>query len=220
MEQSLRVYQLKEPTEHQLNAIVDVCVKAYHNDIAAKVFTGGDASLDESMWKAMIRAGFHSGAVYVSSDGAESNEIMSIGVWFGPGEVLYATEEQRSLGFNDFFHKIVPKYQEWLSNDFGPKVRKFKANVLGPTTEKDAWYCNIMATHPDYQRRGLGSAIIRAVCNRASQEGAPVALGTQSEKNAKFYRSIGFQEVGRMDEETPWGLFTGNMFIFPFVGPH
>lgn len=33
-------------------------------------------------------------------------------------------------------------------------------------TERDAWYCNIMATRPDCQKQGLGSAIIRAVCDR------------------------------------------------------
>lgn len=60
-------------------------------DIAAKIFTGGDASLDEPMWRAMICAGFYSGAVYVSSDSSVLDPIMSIGVWFGPGNVLYAT---------------------------------------------------------------------------------------------------------------------------------
>ncbi|EIM91772.1 uncharacterized protein STEHIDRAFT_37341, partial [Stereum hirsutum FP-91666 SS1] len=85
-------------------------------DIAAKVFTGGDLSLSEVMWRSMVRAGFHSGAVYVASHSSDLTDIVSIGVWFGPGEVLYATEEQRALGFNEFFSKIAPEYQEWITN--------------------------------------------------------------------------------------------------------
>lgn len=62
-------------------------------------------------------------------------------------------EEQRALGFNEFFSKIAPEYQEWITNDasdllfyiniicweilivpqFSPKVRAFKTRVLGPT---------------------------------------------------------------------------------------
>ncbi|KAH7870128.1 uncharacterized protein C8R40DRAFT_1128092 [Lentinula edodes] len=212
-EQNIYVYELRHPTESQLNAIVDICVKAYSGDIAAKIFTGGDSSLDEPMWRAMICAGFHSGAVYVSSNSSILDPIMSIGVWFGPGNVLYATEEQRALGFTKFFCQIAPEYQQWIIEDFGPKTRQFKSRVLGPTTERDSWYCNIMATHPAYQQQGLGSAIIKAVCARAAMENVPLCLGTQSDSNAAFYRGLGLHEVGRMDELTPWGLFTGNMFI-------
>ncbi|GAW03169.1 hypothetical protein LENED_004870 [Lentinula edodes] len=59
---------------------------------------------------------------------------MSIGVWFGPGNVLYATEEQRALGFTKFFCQIAPEYQQWIIEDFGPKTRQFKSRVLGPTS--------------------------------------------------------------------------------------
>lgn len=39
----------------------------------------------------VVRANFHSGAVYIASNSPDLTDIMSIGVWFGPGEVLYAT---------------------------------------------------------------------------------------------------------------------------------
>ncbi|THU78140.1 hypothetical protein K435DRAFT_769655 [Dendrothele bispora CBS 962.96] len=212
MSQDWNVVQIETPTNAQIDAIVAVCVRAYDQDIATKVFTGGDMSLSEDMWRSMVRAGFHSGAVYVASGSPDFTEILSVGVWFGPGQVLYATEEQRALGFTEFFAKVAPEYQKWITQDFSPKVREFKIKVLGPTLERDSWYGNLMATDPKHQKKGLASAILKTICKRAKNEGKMVVLGTQTEENATFYRNFGFHEVGKMDEKTPWGIFTGNMF--------
>ncbi|KAJ3717435.1 hypothetical protein C8R42DRAFT_179578 [Lentinula raphanica] len=215
---TIYVRQLNEPTESQVDAIVDICVNAYRGDVSTKVFTGNNPALDEPMWRAMVRAGFHSGTVYVATDdsidsNSNSNSIMSVGVWFGPGNVLYMTEDQRALGYTDFFRRVSPGCRDWMMRDFSPKVRQFKNRALGETTERNSWYCNVLATHPNYQRRGFATAIIKTVCARAAVEGVPICLGTQSEKNALFYRHRGLREVGKMDEPTPWGVITGNVFI-------
>ncbi|KAF8264494.1 hypothetical protein EI94DRAFT_1552866, partial [Lactarius quietus] len=72
----------------------------------------------------------------------------------------------------------------------------------------DTWYANCIATDPAYQRRGLATAIIDRVIADAEETHSVVALGTQSEKNAAFYRNLGFVERGRLnDANTPWGTF-------------
>ncbi|KAI0067422.1 hypothetical protein BV25DRAFT_1819748 [Artomyces pyxidatus] len=204
------VRQLLEPTDAQLDAIVDLCVRAYDGDIMTKIFTGDDSTLSDPLWRSMIRAGIHSGVLYVASDGAD--EIHSFGVWFGPGQTLYATPEQRALGFTDFLQQLSAEHRDWFLNDFSRKVRDFKLRALGENTERDSWYGNLIATDPNYQGRGLASAIIETICKRAAENRDVVALGTQTERNAVFYRNLGFIEHGRMDEVTKWGVFTGNIF--------
>ncbi|KAJ4483693.1 hypothetical protein J3R30DRAFT_3241509, partial [Lentinula aciculospora] len=85
-------------------------------DIISKIFTGDNPTLDEPLWRAMVRAGFHSGAVYVATDDIDPNPIMSIGVWFGPGNVLEQShrEDQRVLGYPKSFLKLSPECREWM----------------------------------------------------------------------------------------------------------
>ncbi|KAH9054098.1 hypothetical protein EDB87DRAFT_1834962 [Lactarius vividus] len=211
------VRRLEHPTPAQLDAVVSIVTRAYATDISEYVYTGGDAALANALWRSMINAGVHSGVLYVASDVTVSEPeirpeaIHAIGLWFPPGQLLYSTPEQRALGFTDLIARIAPEYRNWLLNDFSAKTRELKTRIFGPTMERDTWYANCIATDPAYQGRGLASAIIKRVLADAAATHSVVALGTQNEKNAAFYRNLGFVERGRLDANTPWGTFTGNI---------
>ncbi|KAH8989977.1 hypothetical protein EDB92DRAFT_2000527 [Lactarius akahatsu] len=213
------VRRLEHPTPAQLDAVVSIATKAYASDISEYVYTGGDTALAGALWRSMINAGVHSGVLYVASavtvpePEIRPEAIHAIGLWFPPGQQLYSTPEQRALGFTDLIARIAPEYRTWLLNDFSAKTRELKTRIFGPTMERDTWYANCIATDPAYQGRGLASAIIERVLADAAATHSVVALGTQNEKNAAFYQNLGFVERGRLDANTPWGTFTGNVFI-------
>lgn len=51
---------------------------------------------------------------------------------------------------------------------------------------------------PEYQGRGIGSAILRGVLARARGRDVPVRLGTfHKNRAAHLYRRLGFREIGR-----------------------
>lgn len=211
------VCRLDHPTPAQLDAAVSIATRAYATDIAENVFTGGDAALADALWRSMINAGVHSGVLYVASTTVPESEIRpeeihAIGLWFPPGQLLYSTPEQRALGFTDLLARLAPEYRTWFLNDFSATTRELKTRIFGPMMERDTWYANCIATDPAYQGRGLASAIIYRVLADAAATHSVVALGTQNEKNAAFYRNLGFSERGRLDASTPWGAFTGNIF--------
>lgn len=53
---------------------------------------------------------------------------------------------------------------------------------------------------PGYQRRGLGSAVVRDLLDRASRRGLPVALQVLRVNPAqRLYRRLGFRVVGATD---------------------
>lgn len=214
----VHVRRLEHPTPAQLDAVVAIATRAYATDIAENVYTGGDAALPDALWRSMIKAGVHSGVLYVASTTVLSgpeirpDAIHSIGLWFPPGKLLYSTPEQRALGFTDLLARLAPEYRTWFLNDFSAKGRELKTRIFGPTMERDTWYANCIATDPPYQGRGLATAIIDRVLADAAATRSVVALGTQSEENAAFYRDLGFVERGRLDTSTPWGTFTGNIF--------
>lgn len=214
----VHVRRLEHPTPAQLDAVVAIATRAYATDIAESIYTGGDAALVDAFWRSMINAGVHSGVLYVASTtvlaGSEirPEAIHSIGLWFPPGKLLYSTPEQRALGFTDLLTRLAPEYRTWFLNDFSARTRELKTRIFGPTMERDTWYANCIATDPPYQGCGLATAIIDHVLADAAATCSVVALGTQSEENAAFYRDLGFVERGRLDANTPWGTFTGNIF--------
>ena len=51
---------------------------------------------------------------------------------------------------------------------------------------------------PEFQSRGIGTALLGETCERARGRGVPVRLGTfHRNRAAELYRRLGFREVGR-----------------------
>jgi len=55
------------------------------------------------------------------------------------------------------------------------------------------WYLEVLGTHPDWQRLGMASAVIRPILDRCDADALPAYLETQKEINVPFYRGHGFE---------------------------
>ena len=72
------------------------------------------------------------------------------------------------------------------------------------------WYLQILATHPDWQRLGLGAALMNVVFERAESEGLPCYLETETVENVTYYRHHGFEvrsEWDLADGPHMWGMY-------------
>lgn len=103
---------------------------------------------------------------------------------------------------------------EWPQIDH-PEWRIERFGLLGAamaehTPPEPHWYLNMLATHPDWQRLGLGAALMKATFERADHEGVPCYLETESDENVAYYRHHGFDvrsewQVGT-DGPHMWGM--------------
>jgi len=76
------------------------------------------------------------------------------------------------------------------------RLAKFEALriALGEHTPTEPhWYLNTLATHPDWQRQGLGAALMGAVFEIADEQGLPCFLETETPANVAYYRHHGFE---------------------------
>ena len=65
---------------------------------------------------------------------------------------------------------------------------------------EDDFHVREIVIHPDFQGRGIGTAVLRETQQRARAKGVPVRLGTfLTNRAAGLYRRLGFQETGRTD---------------------
>ena len=96
------------------------------------------------------------------------------------------------------------------------RLAKFEA--LGITRAQHTpgeahWYLNMLATHPEWQRQGLGAALMEAVFAIADQQGLPCFLETETADNVAYYRHHGYEvrsewDLAIDDEPGPhmWGM--------------
>jgi GNAT superfamily N-acetyltransferase len=95
-----------------------------------------------------------------------------------------------------------------------PPDRLERFAILGPLMEENTpaephWYLQLLATHPDWQRRGIGAALMNVIFERADSEGLGCYLETETVENVAYYRHHGFDVRSEWDVPTGphmWGM--------------
>jgi GNAT superfamily N-acetyltransferase len=96
----------------------------------------------------------------------------------------------------------TPDHPEWRLARFDA----LRSVMVANTPPERHWYLNLLATHPDWQRQGLGGALMRVMFERADAEGLPCYLETETPDNVMYYSRHGF------DVRSEWDV--------PGEGPH
>jgi len=52
-----------------------------------------------------------------------------------------------------------------------------------------------ISVHPAYQRRGIGTALVKEIVKRFQQMGAPTVSATITEKSLPFWQKVGFRRT-------------------------
>jgi ribosomal protein S18 acetylase RimI-like enzyme len=100
-------------------------------------------------------------------------------------------------------------HPDWRLARFGAIV----AALDDHTPPEPHWYLNLLATHPDWQRQGLGGALMNVVFALADEAGLPCYLETETTANVAYYRHHGFEvrsewdlQVGDDSGPHMWGM--------------
>ncbi len=101
-------------------------------------------------------------------------------------------------------------------------------SIIGPllaehSPSEEHWYLQLLATHPDWQRQGLGAALMEAKFAEADQQGLSCHLETETLVNVAYYRRHGFEVHAEFD--VPSGRHRHRFSSFggdpaTEVGPH
>ena len=93
------------------------------------------------------------------------------------------------------------------------KFEALSAAFVEHTPPEPHWYLNMLATHPDWQRQGLGAALMGEVFVVGDEEGLPCYLETETIENVAYYRHNGFEVRSEWDLRTEldpgphmWGM--------------
>jgi len=79
--------------------------------------------------------------------------------------------------------------------DIPPLVRPL---VLLEAKAPGSWYVNVLATFPEFRRRGFGAALLGIAKQRAREEGAhalSVIVAAENERAARLYKAAGYEPL-------------------------
>ena len=95
-----------------------------------------------------------------------------------------------------------------------PPDRLERFAIIGPLMEEHTppephWYLQLLGTHPDWQRRGIGATLMDVMFERADADGLACYLETETVENVVYYRRHGFDVRSEWDVPTGphmWGM--------------
>jgi GNAT superfamily N-acetyltransferase len=122
------------------------------------------------------------GEVYTTSDG------VAAALWSPPGRWQPRPESMLAVGseFLDVLGRNVKR------------AARMSECMMGAHPTEPHWYLGILGTHPDWQRRGIGGALLKPILARCDAEGLPAYLESSKEANIAFYRQFGFEVTGKL----------------------
>ena len=83
-----------------------------------------------------------------------------------------------------------------MLREFEPATKRVRRRVLAEAGVKDFYYLFFVATREDARGKGLSSALIGKLQERAGRDGLPVWLEATTEYSARVYAKLGFENVG------------------------
>ncbi len=98
----------------------------------------------------------------------------------------------------------APEPERDVSGPPPPPELLARFELIGPAMAahkpiESHWYLQLLATHPDWQRQGLGVELMQVVFDQADPDGIPCYLETERPELVAYYRHHGFEVRSEWD---------------------
>ena len=125
------------------------------------------------------------------------------------GAALWAPPDKPPQGQLRALLTVLPVVPYVLGQTLRRSLR-FLAQVKAIHPHEPHWYLETLGTEPAQQRRGIGSALLQPVLERADADGVRAYLESSKRENIPFYRRHGFEvtrEVRLDDGPSIWAMW-------------
>jgi GNAT superfamily N-acetyltransferase len=182
----------RNATSTDVPELADALAAAFFEDpVLTWCFPNADRrrEINPEIFRVIVQAALPGGEVYTTPD------VVAGAVWVPP--TLELDDETTAAQFGAASAEYADRAFTLLElmDDKHPKDREHE-------------YLFILGTRPDWQSRGIGSALMRPVLERCDREGMPAYLEATSEQNVRLYLRHGFEvtEQVRLPDGPPLTL--------------
>lgn len=172
--------------------ISQVIARAFNNDPFLNWLVLQDTNREKRFiraFEACIYLATHNGLIYTTSEHRGS------AIWFPPGKWNFG-----------LFRQILVLPKLIKITGLRAAIRKLKGMkfIERKHPSKPHYYLFVLGTDPHFQRKGIGSALLKPILQICDKERIPAYLETSNEKNLAFYEQCGFKT-----SESIWMPFSG-----------
>ncbi|KAF8074747.1 hypothetical protein FPV67DRAFT_1665496 [Lyophyllum atratum] len=193
----ITIRRLVNPSHAEIKQAVNVILAAFGGDDGFNNFlVGGDRSLVPVKFESNIRAAAIGGEVFVASLGFETDDIVGVAAWYGPGQASNTTEEQREVN-KKFLSKLPEDLMKWWLEHVIPLLERLAIENIGPGVRDTEWYLPLFGVAPEHHRKGVGKALMKVAEERAKADGVSMVLETSTDLDLLIYKRMGFEVKGQ-----------------------
>jgi GNAT superfamily N-acetyltransferase len=121
------------------------------------------------------------------------------------GAAIWGPPSKARPGLRELLH-VFPLLRELLPPGHMREALKALFVVESHRPKMPHWYLATLGTEPSLQGRGVGTALLAPVLERADANGEPAYLESSKERNVPFYARFGFEvtkELRAVDSAPP-----------------
>jgi ribosomal protein S18 acetylase RimI-like enzyme len=177
---------------HEIDAAAEVLVLSFSAD-PGLIFVLPDINertrLNSQLAKAMLRFVLRCGAPIVTTA-----PVRGVALWFPP-DAPAATDI-------DFLESGLTHLPTLVGAEAMVRFKRLigQLEILHTRYAPEPhWYLAMLGVHPDWQRQGLGDALMQQVFRVADRDGIPCYLESPTLENTRYYQRRGFHVVGEID---------------------
>jgi GNAT superfamily N-acetyltransferase len=208
---------IKKVEKADLEEIIALAVAAFH-DTPLYRYIAPDVGEREVMLRIFFGMRFHGGfgtnvmdAAYAAAQAAaeEGGRIIGAASWTPPAAPQAASASQPASAPAEQTKRMRARFEEPMTqagvsepalNRCMELLQSLAVNAA-KNPQEPHWQLSPVFIHPDFQGKGIGSALMRkqfAVIDKAK---LPITLSTQEQGNVELYQHLGF----KLTSETPIG---------------
>jgi len=117
-----------------------------------------------------------------------SDGLTAVAMWDAPVRPDRSTPSEHA-------RRTWARYRELAGEDAFARLTRYNEAVAAASPTERYWYLGVLATHPDHRRKGLATAVLRPMLERADGSGADCCLETSTAENRRFYERRGFTQA-------------------------
>ena len=176
---------VRKATEEDVPALCRALARAFYEDPVASWFMPRDSrrlrQLERAFEMGIRKIYLPQGACYTTAG------VTGGALWNPPG--AWRVPMGRQLG-------LLPSMARVYGRDTLRAFRGFDHVAREHPDEHPHWYLPFVGVDPDWQGRGLGTALLRPVLERCDEDGVPAYLESSTARNRACYLRQGFEDLG------------------------
>ncbi|KAI0672242.1 hypothetical protein C8Q78DRAFT_736338 [Trametes maxima] len=155
--------------EEEIDAAVEILLDAFRDDIGMDSFSGGSPRLQRDILRRTIRGCLAHGEVYLG---------LVDGTPRGVATVVKPGQDWAFYDRDNFTQDLSAYLDQWYNFHYIPTYEElYRAAFPGaPNMRRNAWNVKFLAVDPNHQRKGVGRALLAAVCKQVRPPAPPVVV--------------------------------------------